>query len=56
VSTVETTPLHVRPGRRAPLGATPSEQGTNFAVASSVVTAGPSVEMIWMFAVTRIAS
>jgi hypothetical protein len=33
-----------------------SDAGQGFAVASSVVTAGPSVEMIWMFAVTRIAS
>ena len=36
MSEVETASLHVRPGRRAPLGATPTEQGTNFAVASSV--------------------
>ena len=42
------------------LGSAPIVQksvvGHGLPVASSVVTSGPSVEMIWMFAVTRIAS
>ena len=36
MSTVEGIPPRARPGRRAPLGATPESQGTNFALASSV--------------------